>query len=95
MSISSKYLNFGIEIELLVRPKAVLGSRLQHHRFDHSITTDSTDENAKVANRLALREALAQFFTDRGLSAVTEPELYKTWMIVDEDSLDEHSGYCK
>lgn len=88
-------LAFGMEIELLVKPKSYLAPLLTAYGWNPAITFATQSKEHKMANRDALRAALADAITRAGIRAGTMPLDYKDWTVADERSLDEFVGFCK
>lgn len=95
MSSSSFSLRFGVEMEFLLKPKPALTEILEKYRFNYACTTDSRDEAAKQANRIALRKALAEILESRDIPAVTSVAGYDKWTMAEEGALDEQPGFCE
>ncbi|OBT77563.1 hypothetical protein VF21_04625 [Pseudogymnoascus sp. 05NY08] len=92
------FLQFGVEIELLLKPRntpAVL-KELTKRGWDKTVTLARGPADAKVINnRRALRLMLADAMTDNSVPTGLVPEGYKKWAIVDETTLDEVTGYWR
>jgi hypothetical protein len=96
MSSHSVGLKFGIEMEFLLKPKSSMKEALQRHKFDDKVTSNSQDNNAKQANRDALRKALVDILeVDNAIGAGISPASYEKWTVADERALDEPAGFCK
>jgi hypothetical protein len=94
MSASSLTLQFGIEMEFLLRPKSDIKESLRDYGFSDTVTTDSKDDHAKGANRTALRRALVDSLDIGEIAAGLSTQSYEEWTVTDEPSLDERPGFC-
>lgn len=92
--MSSVGLNFGMEMEYLLKPKPAMRDLLNHHGFNDTITPDSSDDKGKQANRGALRMALVDLLGARDIAAGLSTGEYDKWTVADEPSLDERPGFC-
>ncbi|KAI0104179.1 putative amidoligase enzyme-domain-containing protein [Nemania sp. FL0031] len=92
---ASTELLFGIEMEMLVKPKDKLISHLNGSDWDNTLTSASRDESRKNANRFLLRQAIADMLTDEGTPATLHAEDYSAWTVADERTLDEVDGYWR
>jgi hypothetical protein len=100
-------LTFGIEVELLVKPKitAKAYATILKHHYDPKLKPvhgKVSDEQRLLEdrNRTAIRHALAEEMTVAGSKAKLEGPGYTTWYVKKEGSLsevaDERGGaYCK
>ncbi|KAL2017758.1 hypothetical protein VTK56DRAFT_1676 [Thermocarpiscus australiensis] len=90
-SSTSNYqvLTFGVEMELLVKPKPALNQLLKEGNFNHAVQPNHQDDAAKEANRRALRLALANVLTDAGVETKLEVAKYASWTVIKEASLTE------
>ena len=102
---SPNHFTFGVEIELLVNPKAALGPSLKTYNFNPAVRPRSVKEwtalqkdaaahsKAKAPdaqNRDAVRRALADALNKAGVEATaTETSEYSVWTVKKEGSLDE------
>lgn len=104
-STAARPLLFGIEMEMLIRPKSdsELYNRILAHIFNPQVDSlassrdNSPIRQVKVDNRMAIRSGLAELLTRRGVSTIPtkSTEYVEHWTIVDESTLDEVSGFCK
>jgi hypothetical protein len=86
---------FGVEIELLIRPKHALSVLTNQYGYQTSQEPDQVERN-----RGAIHKALAQRLTEGGLlTKLGENEGdFSTWLIVNDKSIQENSpndGYCE
>lgn len=93
-------LYFGVEIELLVRPREILLPYLGKawdSNVDSSIRNNEAVTNKQEKNRGVLREALAFWLSKMAYinTGTVIHKDYKQWTVVDEPSLDEIKGFCK
>lgn len=88
-------LAFGIEMELLVQPKAVMLPRLIENGWNSDVSFSTKEEAQKQNNRNALHKALAVILTQGEILATTDEAGWSDWTITDERSLDEVPGFCK
>lgn len=90
MASGSFQLGFGIEIELLLRPKAQISGSLAQSGFNHKVSSiDVLEEklkgaelkkaqkmnDEKNANRLAFRKTIADMIAEKGVPAIVEKSL--------------------
>lgn len=94
-STDKPMLAFGVEIELLVKPKGTMDASLSIHRWNSAIKFATKSDELKSANRKALRAALADVLTQFGVRTSTMTQDYHDWTVADEPTLDEFEGYCK
>ncbi|KAK4249196.1 hypothetical protein C7999DRAFT_39747 [Corynascus novoguineensis] len=83
---------FGVEIELLLKPKegTDLYEDLKNYHFDPTIQPGPTVEKTKRDhNRNAIRQALAVALTGFNIPATMEGSGYRTWYVKEEGSLTE------
>lgn len=95
MSSSTVELKFGIELELLVRPKQSMGAVLETHNFNHEITTDAPNTREKRDNREALRAAIVHVLALSNIKAHLVIGDYRLWTVIDDASIDDRDGFCK
>lgn len=94
-SVSRPSLAFGMEIELLVKPKGPLMPFMTAYGWDQAVTFETNDDDPRKArNRASLRAAIAQVLTVRTVKTGVNIGEYKDWTVVDERSLDELPGFC-
>jgi hypothetical protein len=99
-------LSFGVEIELLVFPqdRPTFNGFMKGMGWDprvdsvgprHQMVDDETLEK-RAQNRYAVRFAIAAVLSAAGIPATPKETVdYQSWSILDEESLDEISRYCK
>ena len=101
---SNAAFTFGVEMELLLKPKSKLKPRLAEYGFDDTVQPGkgNTNEPAKMKNQGALLRVIALLLTAAGVAAeVTDSgSEYVVWNVRREPSLDEvkderGGGYCK
>ncbi|KAI1170624.1 hypothetical protein F4777DRAFT_583719 [Nemania sp. FL0916] len=85
-------LSFGIEMEMLIKPKS---NKLVESVAGDAATSSSGDENSKNRNRIKLRENLARMMTIGGIPAGLQTRDYSAWTLADEQTLDEVDGYWR
>ncbi len=98
-----RHLRFGVEMELLLKPKAALERSMKaEYGFDPEIlpTPDEANTALKEVNRVALRKAIAKALTVAGLETTLLTGQYLDWTAAPERSLTEvvdkenGGGYC-
>lgn len=85
----SLVLDFGIELEFLLRPKSTKMIGIMRENGFHEAKSNSPE--GKTANRLALRKALVELLSQR-VDVRLDYGNYEMWTVVDERSLDEQAG---
>jgi hypothetical protein len=96
-------MSFGVEMELLLKPKPTLMADLQSYGFSPQLqpTANGTEKHkdAKLRNRMALRQAVAKALSRAGIETALKSETFADWVAGDESSLTEvvdarGGGYC-
>lgn len=103
-SIIPQKLTFGVEIELLLKPKGTVyvSNILKKYGFQSAIqpTLGDTNHAAKATNRDAIRKGVVDMLIDRDMQAGLESAHFDIWTVKEEGSLTEvpdasGGGYCK
>jgi hypothetical protein len=94
INMSNNLLTFGIEMELLLKPKVEKMSLLVNHGFNTRVKPQSTDRDQKNKNRRALRDTLAFVLTRSRVRTGTSTGDYSDWSVIDESCLDEVQEFC-
>ena len=83
---------FGVEIELLIRPKPALLEVMGKYGYE-----DSSEYHQIRRNRRVLHCALAETLTKGGLaSKVDEDEgEFSTWIVANDTSIKESDAFCR
>lgn len=83
---------FGIEIELLVRPRPALLEFMGQYGYE-----ESTEYFQVRKNRRALHQALAESLSDGGLETKVDEEEgeFSTWLVAYDGSIRESDGFCR
>lgn len=104
---STAKLAFGVEFELLLKPKQKFAEELENicpswaARFERAKETQTaTNTNAAKAEaetlRREFRKQMANFLTSvADTPTIAASSDYLTWSVADEPALDEVPGYCK
>jgi hypothetical protein len=94
-------MTFGIEMELLLKPKPTIYSDLKRHGFDPAVQPTHTDQNRVAAkrNQDAVRKLLAEAMNKVDIKTKFEGSDYDVWTVKEESSLSEVAdarggGYC-
>ncbi|POR38150.1 Uncharacterized protein TPAR_01664 [Tolypocladium paradoxum] len=91
-SASVPTLAFGVEIELLVRPRSSFVPELLAAGWDRAVVSPLGEESRLARNRNVLRHAIASRLTNAKIPATTNADEYRGWTVADEGSLDELEG---
>jgi len=83
---------FGVEIELLVRPKPALLEFMCQYGYEESIEYFQARKN-----RRALHRALAETLSEGGLAAKVDEDEgeFSTWLVAYDGSIRESDGFCR
>lgn len=99
---SNARLAFGVEFELLLKPKQKFAERLEKicpgwtAKFEEAKTDTNAAKAEAEALRQEFREQMANFLTYSAKTpTVATNSGYFKWSVVDEPALDEVPGYCK
>lgn len=74
-------LSFGVELELLVRPKLEHEGVVELFRSDHWKFGKPLDRKERTNNSLILREILAKQLTEGGIPAHLTRRAYSQWIV--------------
>ncbi|KAM0335785.1 hypothetical protein ACHAQA_000835 [Verticillium albo-atrum] len=85
---------FGIELELLLKPRSSISTLLSANGWNPRITVQHPDNAAKEINRKALRKTIAYLMTKSKVPASSTDKKYDSWTVTDED-LDEVAGFWR
>lgn len=92
-SSTPQKLTFGIEIELLLKPRDrdYVSNILREHGFQPAIqpTSGDTNDAAKTKNRDAIRKGVVQMLLDSDIEAGLKSALFDIWTAKEEGSLTE------
>lgn len=95
MSSSSLQIVFGIEMELLLRPKPAAKLELRRYGFNDKISPRSTDSNRKQANRVAIYKFLEDTMRGAAIPTGHQQGKFEGWTAEDETALDEYGDYWR
>ncbi|KAK2757257.1 hypothetical protein FQN54_004771 [Arachnomyces sp. PD_36] len=98
MSSNPVTLQFGIEMEFLLKPKPIMSQTLRDYGFKNEIPTrsqDTEDTKDQNNNRTAIRASLVKLLRAAEIPATLNPGDYQQWTPVDERSLDERPGFWR
>jgi len=88
-------LYFGVEMEMLIRPRSSLMAILSsEYNWESGVTPATPDSNRRARNRRALHQAVAEILTSGGVPATTSAGDYRDWTVADDGSIDESVEFC-
>ncbi|KAI1082639.1 hypothetical protein F5B20DRAFT_578309 [Whalleya microplaca] len=88
-------LAFGLEMELLIRPKEDTKHDLAKLGWDQNVGPSHEDEGLKSKNRYFVHTLVAEDITRSGVGASTVTNNYSDWTVEDETALGETDDYWR